>query len=244
MGGLEEGTLSIAMGSSTVIISAVRSPLLDPAARYLLTPHALDGWYGREMDLLATGTGFNWLRGLLGWTGEQFEARALRSPPGARDVCFSPYLAAGEQGVLWNPALRGVIHGLTLQHDPADIARAYLEGVFFEIRRCIEVLEEANSAPIQRVVLAGKAAENPGIMSMLADVLRRPVQTFVRSSPAAIGAAMLGGGGGAENSHAQPSQIAARAEPSAAAAAYDRFYQRYLGLFPRIAEAPGNIEIR
>lgn len=244
MGGMEEGSLSIAMGSSTVIIAAVRGPLLDPAARYLLTPHALDGWYGREMDLLATGTGFSWLCGLLGWTGEQFEARALGSPPGARDVCFSPYLAAGEQGVLWNAALRGVIHGLTLQHEPADIARAFLEGVFFEVRRCIEVLEEAKTAPIQRVVLAGKAAENPGVMGMLADVLGRPVQSFVHPSPAAIGAAMLGGGGGAENSHALPSQIAARAEPGAAALAYDRFYQRYLGLFPRIAEAPGNIEIR
>src|SRR6185295_666354 len=106
-----------------------------------------------------TGTRFSWLCGLLGLTGEQFEARALCSPPGAHGVCFSPYLAACEQGVLWNPALRGVIHGLTLQHDPDDIARAYLEGVLFEVRRCIEVLEEAKSAPIQRVVIAGKAAE-------------------------------------------------------------------------------------
>jgi sugar (pentulose or hexulose) kinase len=243
MGSMEEGSLSIAMGSSTVIIAAVQCLLLDPAARYLLTPHALDGWYGREMDLLATGTGFSWLCHLLSWSAEQFETQVLRSPPGACDVCFSPYLASGEQGVLWNPALRGVIHGLTLQHDPADIARAYLEGVFFEVRRCIEVLEEAKTAPIHRVVLAGKAAGNAGIMGILANVLGRPVQSFVHPSPSAIGAAMLAAGEGIEHSGVLSSQIAGRAEPGATADVYDRLYRRYLGLFPRIAQAPENPEI-
>lgn len=244
MGGLAEGSVSILMGSSTIVIAAVRSRLLDRAARYLLTPHALEGWYGREMDLLATGTGFRWLCGLLGWTSEQFEVRALRSPPGARGLCFSPYLAGGEQGALWNPALRGVIHGLTLQHDSADIARAYLEGVFFEIRRCLDVLEESKVMPIERVVLSGRMAENPGIMGMLADVLSRPVQSFVHRSASAIGAAMMGSGEGTGNFGASPTQFATQAQPSAASAAYDGLYQRYLGLFPRIAETPGVVERR
>jgi xylulokinase len=236
MGGLAEDTVSLVMGSSTIVIAATQARLLDPDARYLLTPHALDGWYGREMDLLSTGTGYHWLCRVLSWSSEQFETRALRSPPGANGLCFSPYLAGGEQGALWNPALRGVIHGLTLQHDPADIARAYLEGVFFEIRRCIDVLGESRDAvPIRRVVLSGHIVSNRTITAMLADALGRPVQVFPHLSPSAIGAALLGH----ELDRAPRPSPSENVELSPAAAAYERFYQRYRTLFPAIAMAPG-----
>jgi xylulokinase len=242
MAGLAEDTVSIVMGSSTIVIAAIRRPLLDSANRYLLTPHAREGWYGREMDLLATGTGFRWLCKLLGWTAEQYEVRALRAPPGAHGISFSPYLAGGEQGALWNPALRGVIHGLNLQHDPADIARAYLEGVFFEIRRCLDVLEEAQgTVPIRNVVLSGHAAANHGIMSMLADVLNRSVKACPHRSPSAIGAAMLGAG---DIHGAEEPKRPMRAEPGKAAAEYDLFYRRHLELFPRIAEASAHSSSR
>jgi sugar (pentulose or hexulose) kinase len=239
MAGLAEDSVSIVMGSSTIVIGAARQRLLDREQRYLLTPHVIEGWYGREMDLLATGSGLRWLCGLLGWDNEQFEVRALRSPPGAKGLCFSPYLAGGEQGALWDPTLRGVLHGLSLDHDPADIARAFLEGVFFEIRRCLDVLQEAapsEAIPIRRVVLSGHAAESAGIMGMLADVLGRPVQSFTHRSPSAIGAAMLGSGETARG--LAPEEAAIVAEPGAAAPAYDHFYRRYLGLFPRIAKNP------
>ncbi|MBV8910639.1 MAG: hypothetical protein JOZ89_07760, partial [Gammaproteobacteria bacterium] len=52
MAGLDEHTACVTMGSSTTILDAVRERRLDPAARYLLTPHIAAGWYGREMDLL------------------------------------------------------------------------------------------------------------------------------------------------------------------------------------------------
>ncbi len=188
MAGLVEGAACITMGSSTIIIDAVRAASRDPAIRYLLTPHVEQGWYGREMDLLATGTGYRWLSELLGLAPGQLDERAARSPPGARGLLFTPYLAGGEQGALWNPALRGTISGLTLQHDANDLARAFLEGVCFEIRRCLEVLAE--TTPIHSIVAAGHLTERPAGLQMLADVLGRPVQAYVGESPAALGAAL------------------------------------------------------
>jgi xylulokinase len=235
MGGFAEDTVSLVTGSSTIVIAATATRLLDAEARYLLTPHARSGWYGREMDLLSTGTGYHWLCRILGWNGEEFETRALRSPPGANGLGFSPYLVGGEQGALWNPALRGVIHGLTVQHDPADIARAYLEGVFFEIRRCVDVLEEtAGAAPIRRAVLSGHIVANRAVVAMLADALGRPVHIFPHRSPSAIGAAMLNPG----FDHAIRPSLSDPVEPGVAALAYDGFYRRYRALFPSIATAP------
>jgi xylulokinase len=189
MAGLDERVVSISFGSSAVVIGASGAPRLDPGARYLLTPHAAAAWYGREMDLLATGTGYRWLSELFGWPEGEIDRVAADSVPGAHGLCFAPYLAGGEQGVLWNPRLRGALLGLNLRHARADIARAFLEGVFYEVRRCVEVLAEAT--PVEAVRVSGNIVQAPGSMQMLADILDRPVVAVPDKSPAAIGAALL-----------------------------------------------------
>ena len=188
MAGLATGTVCIITGSSTIVIDAIREPRLDVALRYLLTPHVEPGGYGREMDLLATGTGYAWLNALFGFASGEFDARAASCPPGARGLTFRPYLAGGEQGALWDPTLRASIRGLSLTHTAADIARAFLEGMTFEIRRCLDVLAE--TADIERVVVCGHLVERPSSLQMLADVLERPVQLRRMASTAAVGAAL------------------------------------------------------
>ena len=197
MAELSEHTVCVTMGSSTTILDAVRERRLDPAARYLLTPHLASGWYAREMDLLATGTGYRWLSGLLGFDDGTLDERAARSPAGAHGLTFTPYLGGGEQGALWNPALRGSLHGLTLEHTADDLARAFLEGVAFEIARCIEVLAE--TSPVEAVVVSGSVVAHAASLQLLADVLGRPLQCCTLTSAAAVGAALcareLSGGG-------------------------------------------------
>lgn len=189
MAGLNERAVSVSFGSSAVIIGASAAARLDPTARYLVTPHVTAEWYGREMDLLATGTGYRWLTDLFGWSDGDIDRHAVQSVPGANGLCFPPYLGGGEQGVLWNPRLKGAIFGLSLQHSRADIARGFLEGVFFEVKRCIEVLGE--TAPIDTVMISGNLVNAPSSMQMLADILQRPVGAVLGKSPAAAGAAML-----------------------------------------------------
>ncbi len=189
MAGLDERVVSISFGSSAVVIGASAAPRLDDAARYLVTPHVSDAWYGREMDLLATGTGYGWLSDLFAWNSGEVDKYAADSVPGAHGLCFPPYLAGGEQGALWNPRLQGAIFGLSLRHSRADIARSFLEGVFFEIKRCIEVLAE--SAAVESVMISGNLVHSPSSTQMLADILRRAVGTVPEKSPAAIGAALL-----------------------------------------------------
>jgi xylulokinase len=189
MAGLDERVVSISFGSSAVVVGASAAARLDAAARYLLTPHVNDEWYGREMDLLASGTGYRWLTDLFMWNDGDIDRYAAQSVPGANGLCFAPYLAGGEQGALWNPRLQGALFGLSLQHSRADIARSFLEGVFFEIKRCIEVL--AQTAPIDAVMVSGNLVHSPSSTQMLADILHRAVGAVPDKSPAALGAAML-----------------------------------------------------
>jgi xylulokinase len=233
-GELREGIVCLVMGSSTIVIDAVKVPQLDSRRRYLLTPHARPGWFGREMDLLATGSGYRWLGQILGWTPEEIERQAAGSVPGARGLFFAPYLAGGEQGALWDPSLSGVLQGLRLHHGAGDIARAFLEGVQFEIRRCLEVLAETRA--VDRILLSGHMAESKPSLHMLADILRRPVEPFAFLSPAAVGAALLAPG--ARPVRRPPVKSHASFTPGAAAEEYDVLYRRYRASFPRLAASP------
>lgn len=240
MTGFRSDIASIAMGSSTILFAATPDLALDPDARFLLTPHAVPDWYGREMDLLSTGTGLQWLAGLLSLPLAQLETLALKGVAGAGGVAFAPYLAGGEQGALWDPTLSGVLHGLSTEVTGSDLARAYLEGVFFEMRRCLDVLGDGTA--INGVVLSGAAVSNPELVQLLADAIGRPVQGFQHASPSAIGAAMLGAPEAARKavaSHLLGPEIV----PGSMCDIYDLLYQRHIDLFPRIAR-PAKIETR
>ena len=226
MAPLSPGVVCIAMGSSTIILDAVRERRWDPAGRYLLSPHAAAGWYAREMDLLATGTGYHWLCRLLRSTPEELEREASRAAPGAGGVSFMPYLGGGEQGALWNPALRGALAGLGLGSGRAEIARAFLEGVAFEIRRCVEVLAESQT--LTEVVLAGGLAQSAFGLQLLANILGRPVRPYAHVSPAALGAAR--GALEALDPGARPGECATgpAVPPDGGQSQYDALYARYL----------------
>jgi xylulokinase len=228
MAGLDERVVSISFGSSAVVIGTCAEPRLDPAARYLLTPHVNDAWYGREMDLLATGSGYRWLCHLFSWPDGAIDRYAAESPPGANGLFFPPFLGGGEQGALWNPRLRGAICGLELRHSSADIARSFLEGVFFEARRCIEVLAE--TTPIDAVMICGNLVHSLGSMQMLADVLGRTVGAVTDKSPAAVGAALLARGiaDGAQLPDRRARYRASIQPDEATSAIYAALYPQYL----------------
>lgn len=161
-------------GTSTAIIGVSADLTLDDAHRYLVTPPALgDGW-GLEMDLVSTGGAIAWLAQVLDVNEAELFDLAATSPLGANGASFLPYLGFGEQGALWDPALRGTIGGLTLSHTRADVTRALLEGIALEVRRCAGVLDDAGVPP-GPLTVAGGAAGSAMFAGMLASATGAPV---------------------------------------------------------------------
>jgi xylulokinase len=231
MSGLQPRSASISLGSSAVVIGTSATAQLDAQARFLVTPHVAAGWYGREMDLLASGTGYRWLGELFGWAEGELDRRASASSPGAQGLFFTPYLAGGEQGALWNSKLRAGLFGLTLQHSQNDIARAFLEGVCFELRRCIEVLAEHE--PVERVMVSGNITRSASSAQLLADILQRPVGMVTEKSPAAYGAALLARRVGPPN--ASGDSVEFKNPAAALATRYDALYREYCEVAARCA---------
>ena len=227
-GKVDSQMATILTGSSTVILKSDAQPRWDPQNRYLVTPLALEGTFGREADLLASGSAREWATGVFGSNHRFVWERAYEVAPGANGLLFAPFLAGGEQGVLWNPNLRGMIGGLTLSHEGAHIARALLEGMCFEIRRCLQVFEE--EAPLSSVLLAGWMAEASPQCQLLADILGRPVQAFKLDSASAIGAVLLSCMIDTRKYSEKTKPIVFR--PSRRESLYNALFARYIAQFP------------
>jgi sugar (pentulose or hexulose) kinase len=230
-GGAEPGTMVAISGTSTAMLATATAPLLDSQRRFFLTPHVLPELWGLEMDLLSTGSAIRWLAEQLGLADPgTLAALAVRSPLGSHGVVALPYLAGGEQGALWDEQARGALAGLALAHGPADLARALLEGIAFEMRRCLLAWEDAG-VHVDHVVLA--ASDQTFFARMLADVLDRPVRLFDGPSSSALGAALLAGIGVGTWGVAEARAIAGRERDAAllpdptASRRYAALYERY-----------------
>ena len=175
LGVREPGQVAYIAGTSTVILGIADRLVLDPDHRYLVTPLAVPGGWGLEMDLLATGSAITWLAGLLGGgldAAGLVELAAGTDP--ARAPVLLPYLTPGEQGALWDPSLHGAIAGLNLGHGREHLARALVNGIVLESRRCLGVLDETCGFG-RGVEVAGGSAAVPSFRIDLADATRRPV---------------------------------------------------------------------
>ena len=176
-------------GTSTVIMGISDRLATDPLHRYLVTPLAVPGRWGLEMDLLSTGSALAWLGRLLALPGGEDELVKLAEGVDAADApAFHPYLGLGEQGALWNSRLAGTISGLELRHGPAHLARGLVTGIVLESRRCVTVLGGSGD-----IHVSGRSAASALFLQDLADATGRTVRHPVEGEydHSAIGAARL-----------------------------------------------------
>lgn len=191
LGAVTPGAVAYVWGTSAVILGAAEQPPNDPDRRCLITPLAVDLW-GVEMDLVSTGAAVGWLARLLGFgdggQAEVFEAAAA-APDGLVPAAL-PFVGVGEQGALWDTHVRGSVVGLDLSHGPGDVARAVLDGIVLESKRCLERLTTMGLPPGEVRVAWRRAS--PWFCRRLADASGR---TVVIGDPAvtssAAGAARL-----------------------------------------------------
>ena len=171
----------------------------DPVAsthRLLTTPAYEIGnarAYALEGSIFVAGAAVKWLRDKLGLVGTADETEAMaRAARGDHGVTvISAFVGLGAPH--WRPALRGSIHGLTLDTTAADLVRATLESIAFQTRDLTDAMA-ADGAPRSATMrIDGGMAQNAWFAQLLADVLETPVEVPPSHETTALGAAVLAG---------------------------------------------------
>ena len=234
------GPLSIVLGTSGVVLAALREYRHDPRARLQVFCHAIPGtWQAMGVMLSAAGS-MSWLRGVLGGLDyRELDREAAAWGPGTEGLAFAPYLA-GERTPHADPNARGAFVGLTLRHDRGAMARAVLEGTAYGLRDSLELVRELGvEADVGRI--SGGGARSELWRRIVASALGIPLErTAAANEGAAFGAALLGGvssGAFADAGEAVAAcvRVTDRTEPEPAwARAYEDGYDRFRALYPAL----------
>jgi erythritol kinase len=153
------------------------------------------GSYLRAFPTLTGAGALTWLAKVLNVeTIEELTPLAASAPAGSGSLIVLPYLSpAGERAPFLNIAARGVIHGLTFEHDRGHIARAFFESQAHVIREC---LGAAGVAPTS-LTLSGGGAQSSLWCQIIADVtgirVTRTRDSQVGAKGAFMYAALAGG---------------------------------------------------
>jgi len=174
--------------------------------------------FGLEGSVFITGAAVQWLRDGLGFFGASSEVEALagRCSDAGGVVVVPAFVGLGAP--YWDPTARGAILGITRGTGAAEIARATLESVAFQVRDVVEAMDADIGRPLEALRIDGGGAGDL-VCGLVADQLDRPVERPVNRETTAFGAAALAGL--AVGIWADPSEIAAvraverRFEPAA-----------------------------
>src|SRR5215469_4754378 len=88
---------------------------------------------------------------------------------------------------------RGAIVGITRGTSAADIARAALDSIAYQVGDVCRAMERDGGQPIAEIRADGGAAANDYLMQFQTDILSRPVRRAAMLEATALGAAMLAG---------------------------------------------------
>jgi xylulokinase len=122
------------------------------------------------------------------------DEEAETEEPGSKGLIFLPYIT-GVRSPIWNSYARGAFIGITLTHDKRSFIRAILEGIAYNVRHRIDVLEHELNVPISNISFVGGGAKSQLFRQIVADVLKMPINLLGITDFECIGASILAGVG-------------------------------------------------
>jgi xylulokinase len=168
----QPGDVVVSLGTSGTAFAVSETPTHDPSGAVAGFADAT----GRFLPLVCTLNAARILDAatrILGKSHDDVGALALTAKPGANGLSLLPYFE-GERTPN-RPDATGVFSGMNLSNsNPADIARAMIEGMLCGLVDAVDALEQLGVS-INRVLLIGGAAKNPAISSIASALFGREV---------------------------------------------------------------------
>jgi xylulokinase len=188
-GAIEMGHMHVNIGTAGWVATHHPVPAVDTQHYIGAIVSGIPGEYLLISKQETLGAALDWLRGML-YPAEftkgistaeiyrMMDEETTKSPPGANNVILTPWLF-GERSPINNPYLRGQIFNVGVNTTRADLCRAAMEGVAFNIRWGMEFVEKMSLKKVQPAVdevrLIGGASKSDVWCQIFADVLQKPI---------------------------------------------------------------------
>ena len=182
----QPGDVVISLGTSGTAFSVSKTPTADPSGVVAGFADATGNFLPLVCTLNAARI-FDAATRILGKTHDEVGQLALSAQPGAHGLVLLPYFE-GERTPN-RPSATGVFSGMTLENsNPADIARAMIEGMLAGLADAVQALIDLG-VEVKRVLIIGGAAKNPAVGQIASALFARPVLIAPAGEYVADGAA-------------------------------------------------------
>lgn len=120
------------------------------------------------------------------------DERISTVPPGSDYLLFTPWMY-GERSPVNDCYVRATFLNLSAEHTREDMLRAVYEGVAYNIRWIVEIVDKEFGFPLSCLRVIGGGAKGKPWMQVLADITGRRIETVCDPQEAgAVGAALVG----------------------------------------------------
>jgi xylulokinase len=190
-GYFNEGYATDSTGTVEVLLVTCSEPILTDEmlnANICFWPHVVNGKFCTCGQILTAGAAFRWFRDEM-TAGEGYDAIIRQFSELPTELLFIPHLA-GSGTPEFYPTAKGAFFGATLKTNKYEVAKSIIEGVCFELKINMDLLEKAGIV-LKGLRAFGGAAQSETWMQLKADISGMPIEAckFVNQCP--LGAAFL-----------------------------------------------------
>ena len=204
-GTIEIGSAYNKMATASDIVVCIEKPIFDPKTRMVFYSHVIPNKW-----LLVGGSNsgicYRWFRDHFGIIEKEIaknlnkdpyeimDAEAENVEPGSNNLIFLPYLA-GARSPIWNTNAKGVFLGITLNHGKNHFIRSILEGIAYDVKHRIEIIEKDFGIKINEIRIVGGGGKSNLWRQIMADIYNKKILLPAGSEQECFGAVILAGYG-------------------------------------------------
>ena len=213
-GAVHDGDVMFGAGTAWVLLAVIAHLAPPIAGLALLGRHPVPGLYGQMLSMVNGGSCLSWTLQTLGLGNlgaREIDQLLFTVPAGSGGLRAWPLLTAWGSAFI-RRGTAGRLDGLRMDHTPAHIVRAMVEGLACELGRYLRILIEGG-VKINRLVMCGGSAASEVTPHIISDTTGFPVDCAMVSETSSLGAAIFARGllepgrGLAELSEAMKPQI-------------------------------------
>lgn len=195
--GFEPGTVKATYGTGSSLMMLTADPMISEQGLSTTIAWGRDVVaYALEGNISVTGAAVQWLGEFLSLPDPVRDVARLAASANDSEGIYLVPAFVGLGAPYWNEAARGLLTGLTRGTTAAQVARATIESIAYQIRDVFDVMDAASrsgSAGLSALLADGGGSSNDALMQFQSDILGRPVLRCTSPDVSALGAAYLAG---------------------------------------------------
>jgi glycerol kinase len=195
-GGVEVGDAKVTYGTGAFLLMNTGNARPRSHNRLIATAALGPGGkptYALEGSVFIAGAAVQWLRDELKLIAKSSDTRTLAADSRDRTAPYFVPAFVGLGAPHWDSDARGAIFGLTRGTTRADLVRATLDSIAYQVHEVLVAMEKDSGHRIEELRVDGGAAANDYLMQFQADLFARPVRRPSMGETTVLGAAILAG---------------------------------------------------